>query len=194
MDEHNGRFRRGIELALRGQPASDTHSFLINQGRAFVGSHRVEDVDNEQSIYTFIENPSDSGFDYDIVLLPRSTGLADIDISFGAAEGDAGDTAIMNNLKSSSPRTFSGHTRLATSGDSGTLPSHGTTFVEDFVPGSGHGASIAAEVIDAIAFTVDEGSNKLLEITNVAGGGVDRMALNMVVFEVDGTYKETEKL
>jgi len=53
---------------------------------------------------------------------------------------------------------------------------------------------IAAEVVDAIAFTVDEGSNKLLEITNVAGGGVDRMALNMVVFEVDGTYKETEKL
>lgn len=178
--------------ALFHQPTIDLQSFLINKGRAFTFSSRYSDIGNGDSTYLFVDNPSGSGYDYDIVVLPRSTGLVDLNISFNAAQND-GTTVTAHNLKSGSPRSFSGTVEESTTGDTGSRPTHGTTFIEDFVPGSGAGgANIAAEVIDAIAYTVDEGSNKLIELNNQAGGSLTRMAVNVVIFEIDGTYKEVE--
>lgn len=183
--------QRRITNALRDQPTADLHSFLINQGRGFTISDRVNDLGNGDSIYMYIDNTSD-GIDYDVVLLPRSTGRADLDISFNATQGDAGSAVSVHNLKSGSTNTFSGTAEISQSGDTGTLPSHGTTFIEDFVPGGGEGAFIGGQVVDAIAFTIDEGDNKLLELRNESGGTVSRIGLNVVLVEVDGTYKTVE--
>lgn len=188
MSDHNKRFVAGVERALRQQPTSDLHSFLINQGRGFTLSDRVNELGNTDSIYVYIDNLTDET-DYDVILLPRSTGRADLDISFNANQGDAGVEADVHNLKSGSDRVFSGTAELSQSGDAGTLPSHGTTFIEDFVPAGGQGANIGAQIANAIAFTIDAGDNKLLELRNESGGNVDRIGLNVVLLEVDGTYK-----
>ena len=188
MSDHNEKFVAAIERALRQQPTSDLHSFLINQGRGFTLSDRVNELGNGDSIYIYLNNPTEET-DYDVVLLPRSTGRADLDVSFGATSGDAGTEADVHNLKSGSDREFSGTAEVSQTGDAGTLPSHGTTFIEDFVPGGGQGANIAAQVVDALAFTIDAGDNKLLELRNESGGNVDRIGLNVVLLEVDGTYK-----
>lgn len=175
--------------ALKQQPTADLHAFLINQGRGFTVSDRVNDLGNGNSLYIYLENDS-TGIDYDVVVLPRATGRADLDISFNATQGDTGDSATVHNLKSGSSRTFSGIAELSTTGDTGTLPSHGTTFIEDFIPGDGTGANIGGEVIDTIAFTIDEGDNKLLELRNESGGQVGRIGLNVLIFEVIGEFKE----
>ena len=183
---------KNIKSALFQQPTIDLQSFLINKGRGFTVSNRVTDgLGNEESIFLYVDNPEGSGYDYDVVLLPRSSGRAEIDVSFNASPGDAGIVTAANNLKSGSPRTFSGTVEVSQTGDTGTLPSHGTTFLEDFVPGSGMGTNLAAQIIDAIAFTVDEGDNKLLELRNASGGNVDWIGLNVVIFEIDGTYKQS---
>lgn len=177
---------------LRTQPLNGFASVLINHGRGFIISDRFGDggdIGNGDSIYLYVDNPADSGYDYDVLLLPRSTGLADLDISFNATEDTQGTDSTVNNLKSGSSRTFSGVARQTTTGETGGY-SHGTTFYSDFIPGGGSGANIAGQVVDAIAFTVDEGENKLLELRNEAGGGVKRMALQTLVLEVDGTFKE----
>lgn len=174
-------------------PTTDFHSFLINQGRGFVTSFRVNDLGNGSSLYFFVNNPDGSEFDYDVVLLPRSTGRADLDISFGATAGDAGVSGDVNNLKSGSSRTFSGSVETSQTGDTGTQPTHGTTFIEDFIPGSGIGATVAAEVVGATAFTIDEGDNKLLEVRNESGGSVSRIGMTVAFFEVDGTFKSIEQ-
>lgn len=188
MSDSNKNFVADIERALRQQPTSDLHSFLINQGRGFTLSDRVNDLGNGDSIYIHVDNPTEET-DYDVILLPRSTGRADLDISFGAEKGDAGTVADVHNLKSGSDRQFSGVVELSQTGDTGTLPSHGTTFIEDFVPGGGTGTNVAAEIVDAIAFTIDAGDDKLLELRNESGGNVSRIGLNVVLLEVDGTYK-----
>lgn len=188
MSDHNERFVAEIERALRQQPTSDLHSFLINQGRGFTLSNRVNELGNGESIYIYIDNPTDVT-DYDVILLPRSTGRADLDISFGADQGDTGTAADVHNLKSGSDNGFSGTAEVSRTGDTGTLPSHGTMFIEDFVPGGGQGATIAAQVVDSIAFTIDAGDSKLLELRNESGGNVSRIGLNLVFLEVDGTYK-----
>lgn len=188
----NPRDIGSITRALRQQPVIGLQTFLINKGRGFGIPHRVEDVSNEENIRIFVNNPDGSGFDYDIVLLPRANGLCDVDVSYGATEGDAGEAGVEQNLKSGSDRTFSGETRLVESGDTGTQPSHGTTIFEDFVPGNGQGANIGGQVIGSVATTIDEGSNKLFEMANVSSGSIDRMAINLLIFEVDGTYKEIE--
>ena len=180
--------RRTID-ALRQQPVIDIETFLINKGRAFSFSSRYTDIGNGDSTYLFLDNPSDSGYDYDIVLLPRATGLVDFDISFGATQND-GTAVTPQNLKSGSGRTFTGTVEESTTGDAGTRPTHGTTFIEDFAPGSEQGVKVGGSVINAVSYTVDEGSNKLVELINGSGGNLSRMALNMVIYEVDGTYKE----
>lgn len=180
--------------ALTDQPTIDVQSFLINKGRGFTVSNRyTSGLGNGDSIYLFVNNPSDSGYDYDVTILPRASGRAELDVSFNATPGDAGEEVDVQNLKSGSPRSFSGSVEESTTTDTGTLPSHGTTFIEDFVPGTGVGAAnVSAQVVDAIAFTIDEGDNKLLELRNSSGGNVDWIGLNVTIFEVDGTYKEIE--
>lgn len=179
-----------LKSALYQQPTIDLQTFLVNKGRAFSLSSRVNDLGNGESVFIHVDNPTGSGYDYDVVLLPRSTGRADIDISFGADSGDAGNEEPPQNLQSGSTRTFSGTAHISTSEDAGTLPTHGEMFIEDFVPGTGTGANIGAEVIDSVAFTIDEGGDKLLELRNESGGSVDRIGLNVILFEVDGTYKQ----
>lgn len=176
---------------LRSQPTIDVNSFLINKGRGFNVPIRVTDIGSGDSVYVFVDNPVDSGFDYDIALLPRATGLADVDISFGATQNDAAELAAQN-LKSGSGRSFTGSAATFNeTADTGTSPTHGTSVIKDFVPGTGAGApNLSGQVIDAIAVTIDEGSNKLFELNNGSGGQLSRMALNLLIFEVDGTYKE----
>lgn len=182
-----------VKNALSKQPGIDIQSFLINKGRAFSPPIRFTDIANGDSIFVHVNNPPTSGFDYDIVLLPRATGLADINVSLGSSKNDANDVTS-HNLKSGSTRTFTG--QVATfdgTNDTGTAPSHGTTVVEDFVPGGGAGApNLSAQVVDSIAVTIDEGDDKLFELNNDSGGQLSRMSLNLVIFEVDGTYKEVE--
>ena len=187
MVQHSAA-RAGVKGGLKGQPTSDLYSFLTNQGRGFTASSRYSDVGNGDSVYVFIDNPAGSGFDYDVVLLPRSTGLVDLDVSFGATQND-GTANAPENLKSGSSRTFSGTVEKSTTGDTGTRPTHGNTFIEDFIPGAGSGVNIAGSVIGSIGMTVDEGDNKLVEISNAAGGSLSRMAINLLFFEVDGTFK-----
>lgn len=175
--------------ALRSQPTADLHTFLINSEQGYTVSDRVNDLGNGNSIYMYLENTT-SDVDYDVVLLPRGTGLADVDISFNANQGDAGTDATVHNLKSSSQDTFSGTVEISQTGDTGTLPSHGTTFIEDFIPGDGTGANIGGEVIDSVAFTVDSGDNKLFELRNESGGNVGRIGLNLLIFELTGEFKE----
>lgn len=188
------RLYDAIVDALTDQPTIDVQSFLINKGRGFTVSNRyTAGLGNGDSIYLFVNNPSDSGYDYDVTILPRASGRAELDVSFNATPGDAGEEVDVQNLKSGSPRSFSGSVEESTTTDTGTLPSHGTTFIEDFVPGTGVGAAnVSAQVVDAIAFTIDEGDNKLLELRNSSGGNVDWIGLNVTIFEVDGTYKEIE--
>jgi hypothetical protein len=180
------RFKEG----LQEQPVIDLQSFLINKGRGFTVSARFNDVGNGDSVYVFLDNPSDSGFDYDVVFIPRATGLIDFDVSFGATQND-GSTASANNLKSGSTRTFSGTAEKSTTGDTGTRPSHGTVIVSDFVPGGEVGVKVGGSVIGSVSFTIDQDSNKLIELNNQAGGSLSRMSVSLVVFEVDGTYKGT---
>ncbi|WP_226043483.1 hypothetical protein [Natrinema sp. DC36] len=172
---------------LRQQPVIDVQSFLINKGRAWTVSSRFSNVGTDDSIYVHTDNPDGSGYDYDVVFLPRSSGDMDIDISFG---GDANDaTAVTaNNLKSGTERAFSGTVSEFNPGSTGTAPSHGTTFIEDHVPGGSQGSAIASQVIDAVAWTVDEGDDKLIEITATDWSGT--LAINLIIFEIDGTYKE----
>jgi hypothetical protein len=181
----------GVKNALKAQPTIDVHTFLINKGRAFNVPVRIADTANNDSIFVFVENPANSGFDYDIALMARATGRADINISFGASKEGANDTTA-HNLKSGSNRSFSGTAATFNeTDDTGTSPSHGTTVIQDFVPGTGAGApNLSAQVIDAIVVTIDEGDNKLFELNNGSGGQLARMALNLTIFEVDGTYKE----
>lgn len=174
---------------LRTQPYNSFASVLINNGRAFAVSDRFSDLGNGGTVDLFIDNPADSGYDYDAVLRPRATGLLDLDISFNATEDTQGAEATAENLKSSSSRTFSGDARKTETDTTGAY-SHGDTFIEDIIPGGGRGVSIGGGYIDAISFTIDEGDNKLVRITNSSGGNLDRMAINALVFEVDGTFKE----
>lgn len=179
-----------VSTYLRSSPVIDIESFLINKGRAFTVSNRVSNLGNGDSLYLYLDNPDGSGYDYDVVLLPRATSLTDLDVSFGATENDS-TAATARNLKSGSSRTFSGTaSTFNETADTGTAPSHGTTIYQDFIPGGTVGANISAQVVDAIGFTIDEGSNKLLQLMSESGG--TRVAMNVVVFEVDGTYKEIE--
>lgn len=176
----------------RDNPTIDLLSYLTNQGRAFNVPARFTDIGNGDAVNLFIDNPDGSGFDYDVVLLPRATGLVDLDVSFGATENDATATSVVN-LKSGSSRTFSGSASLFDeTNDTGTPPAHGTSVVTDFIPGGGSGQNITAQVVDSTAFTIDEGSNKLLEITNSSSGTLKRMALNLLLYEVNGRYKTRE--
>lgn len=174
---------------LRSQPVIDLQTFLINKGRGFTVSDRVTDVGIDESIYLFVNNPEGSGYDYDAIVQPRAGGEADINISFGADGGDAGEAVTAHNLKAGSPRTFGGTVEESQTGDTGTLPSHGTTVIEDFAPGGTQGVKVGPAGIGAISLTIDEGSNKLFELVNRSGGGT-KLALNIQLFEVDGTYKE----
>lgn len=177
--------------SLKRQPTIDLYSFLINKGRGFSTPYRVNDIGNGDSVYVVVENPAGSGFDYDIAMLPRASGTADIDVSVDGAPNDASNGTV-NNLNSGSDRTFSGTIgAFDDSSDTGTSPTHGNFVVQDFVPGGGAGApNISAQVIDAIAATVAEGENKIFELRNESGGSLSRMSLNLNVFEIDGTYKE----
>lgn len=177
-----------VRWVLKKQPVIDILSFFVNKGRAFIISYRVDSVSNNDSIYLFLDNPSGSGFDYDCLLFLRSAGEADIDISFGATQND-GTTVTAHNLKSGSSRTFSGTAETSTTGDAGTRPSHGTTFIESFIPGTRQSAKVGPGTIGEISYTIDENSNKLMEIVNRSGGGA-KLAINCVVYEVDGTYKD----
>lgn len=183
-----------IKSALFQQPTIDLQSFLINKGRGFTVSNRyTSGLGNGESIYLYVDNPAGSGVDYDVTLLPRASGRANIDISFNADPGDTGEVVNVNNLKSGSPRAFAGTVEESVSTDTGTLPTHGTTFLQDFVPGTGAGAAnLSAQVVDAISMTIDEGDNKLLELSNESGGNVDWIGLNVALFEIDGTYKQRE--
>ena len=182
---------RRLVRGLRQQPTIDLTSFLINQGRAFTVSDRITELGNDDSTYLFIENPEGSGFDYDVIVQPRAGAEADINISFGATQGDAGQAVTANNLESGSDRTFSGLVERSQTGDTGTLPSHGTTVVEDFLPGGTRGVKVGPAGVNGISLTIDEGANKLLELVNRSGGGT-KLALNVQLFEIDGTYKARE--
>lgn len=174
---------------LRSQPVIDLQTFLINKGRGFTISDRITEVGNTDSIYLFVDNPTGSGYDYDVLLQPRAAGEADINVSFDATQGNTGESVTAHNLKAGSPKTFSGTVEESQTGDTGTLPSHGTTIVQDFLPGGTQGVKVGPAGIGAISMTIDEGSDKLFELVNQSGGG-SKMALNVQVFEVDGTYKE----
>jgi len=183
----------GVVEAFKRQPVNDNVSFLITKGRAFSPLVRFKDIGNGDSIFVHVDNPSDSGYDYNVILMARATGLADVDISFNPTKNGAND-AVSNNLKSGSSRTFSG--QVATfdeTNDTGTSPSHGTTILEDFVPGTGRGIpNVFGQAINGAAITIDEGDSKLFQLNNDSGGQLDRMSLNMVVIELDGTYVEVE--
>lgn len=176
-----------IQDALKGQPTSDFLTFLVNQGEAFVTSTRITGLSNGASEYIYIENTET--LDYDVAVLPRATGLADIDISFGATENTAGSDMSVTNLKSGSGKTFNGVIRRT---GTDTDYSHGEFAIQDFIPGSGVGANIGAEIIDAIAFTIDKGDNKLLELRNESGGPVDRLGMTIAIFRVSGEYKAVD--
>lgn len=161
---------------------------LINNGRAWAASSRFSSVSSGDSIFLFVENPSDSGFDYDLVIHPRGSGLCDVDISFDATEDTEGSDVAAQNLKSGSDRSFSGDLTETTTGNTGSY-SHGTIIFEDFVQADSSGIQVGAEIISGISCTIDEGDNKLLELNNGSGGTLKRLAFNVVIFEVDGTYK-----
>lgn len=179
-----------IQADLKQQPFIDYVTFLINQGMVFSLSDRVDGVGNDESIFTYMENPSSSGVDYDILMFPRAGGEADIDVSFGASQGDTGDAITPRNLQSSSTNTLSGTFEESVSTDTGTLPSHGTNVVQDFLPGGTKGVKVGPASINAITLTIDAGDNKLFEVINRSGGGA-KLALNFVIIENDGTYKQT---
>lgn len=182
--------RNDVTRGHKSQPVIDLQSFLINKGRGFTVSDRITSVGNGDSVYVFLDNPAGSGFDYDIVLTPRAGGEADINISFGASSGDTGTSVTAHNLKSGSSRTFSGSVEESDeTNDTGTFPSHGTTVIQDFLPGGTQGVKVGPASIGSISLTIDEGENKLFEMVNQSGGST-KLALNMAVFEVDGTYKE----
>lgn len=187
MTEHNRR----PELidGFRRQPVIDLYSFLINKGRGFSVSDRIEGVGNDESIYVFVDNPAGSGYDYDVIIQPRAAGEADINVSFNASQGDTGTAIDPPNLKAGDNRTFSGTVEESQTGDTGTLPSHGTTVIEDFAPGGTQGVKVGPATIGAISLTIDEGANKLFEVVNRSGGG-GKFGINLQVFEIDGTYKE----
>lgn len=182
-----------VTTSLKQQPVIDLYTFLINKGRGFSTPVRVTDIGNGDSVFVVVENPDGSGYAYDIAMLPRSTGQADIDVSVDGASNDASNGTV-NNLKSGSDRTFSGAvTTFDESADTGTAPSHGDFVIQDFVPGGGAGApNVSAQVIDSIAATISEGENKIFELRNESGGNLSRMSLNLNVFEVDGTYKDVD--
>ena len=189
MPESPSWEERRITNALTNQPVIDGPSFFINQGRAFTVSDRIANVGNGDSIYVFIDNPSDSGFDYDVVLNPRAAGEADINVSFGASAGNTGTEVTAHNLKSGSSRTFSGTVEESDeTNDTGTFPSHGTTIIQDFLPGGTQGVKVGPSAIGSVTLTIDEGSNKLFELVNQSGGGA-KLAINIVIYEVDGTWK-----
>ena len=173
-----------VRHALKEQPTSDFGAFMINQGEAFIASTRVNDLANGSSEYVYLENTGN--VDYDVAVLPRSSGRADIDISFNATENTAGTDLSVNNLKSGSDNTFGGIARRTGTDSDYT---HGDTFINDFVPGSGQGANIGGEVIGDISFTIDSGDNKLLELRNESGGQVSRIGMNIVILRIDGEYK-----
>jgi len=191
MPLDSGWEERRFKDALRTQPTIDVKDFLINQGRAFTVSDRIVDVGNGDSIYVFLDNPSDSGYDYDVILQPRAAGEADINLSFGATQGTTGTAVTAHNLKSGSSRTFSGTVEESETGDTGTLPSHGTTIIQDFLPGGTQGVKVGPSGVNAVTLTIDEGSNKLFEVVNQSGGGA-KLAINLIIYEIDGTYKMTE--
>lgn len=178
-----------IQDAIKAQPTIDGPSFLINQGRAFAVSDRIDEVGNGDSIYVFVDNPDGSGFDFDVLLTPRAAGEADINVSFGATAGDTGTEVTAHNLKAGSSRTFTGTVEESDeTNDTGTFPTHGTTVVQDFLPGGTQGVKVGPAGINAISMTIDEGANKLFEVVNQSGGGA-KLAINLVIFEVDGTFK-----
>lgn len=185
MVSSKSRFKEG----LAEQPVIDVQSFLVNKGRAFTVSDRINAVGNGDSIFVFLDNPNGSGFDYDVVLVPRAAGEADLDVSFGATQND-GTAVTAYNLKSGSSRTFSGTVEQSKTGDAGTRPAHGTTIIEDFLPGGTRGVRVGPAAVGAITLTVDENSNKLFELINQSGGGA-KLAINMIIYEIDGTYKDT---
>lgn len=171
-------------LAIYTQGTLITH--LVDQGYGFSVSNRYTSVGNGESIYLYVENPTNSGFDYDVVLNPRASGLSLLDISFNATQND-GTAITANNLKSGSTRTFSGVVEGSTTGDAGTRPTHGTIFIEDMIPGGSFGTRVGGAIIGGVSFTVDEGDNKLIELTNE--GNATALAINLYIFEDDGTVK-----
>lgn len=171
-------------LSIYTQGTLVTH--LIDEGFGFTLSNRYQEVGNGESVYLYVENPSGSGLDYDIILNPRATGGCLVDISFAATQND-GDPIEVNNLNSSSEREFSGVAEGSTTGDTGTRPAHGTTFIEDIIPGGSLGTRIGGAIVGGISFTIDEGDNKLVEVNNT--GNADTIAVNMHIFEDDGSVK-----
>jgi len=191
-DDAQWHERRFTE-ALKRQPVNDNVSFLTTKGRAFSPLVRFKNIGNGDSIFVHVDNPSDSGYDFNIIVMARATGLADIDMSFNPTKNGANDTASYN-LKSGSSRSFSG--QVATfdeTNDTGTSPSHGTIVLEDFVPGTAQGIpNVLGQAVDGAAVTIDQGDSKLFQLNNNSGGQLNRMSLNMVIVELNGTYVEIE--
>lgn len=181
-----------VVQAFKQQGIQEVVTTLVNHGRAFVVSDRFNDISNGDSIFLYIENPDKSGFDYNVLLVPRASGLTDLDISFDATEETKGADADVRNLRSSTPRSFTGVARKTQTGDTGSY-THGTTFIEDIVPGGERGTRIGGQLGGGIGFTIDGGDNKLLELRNEAGGNLSRLALNAVIFEIDGTFLDSPK-
>lgn len=177
---------------LREQPVHEFASTMVNHGRAFIISDMFKDVGNNDSIFLYLENPEGSDFDYDVILIPKATDLVDITISSNATENTQGVDADVENLRSSSNRSFTGIARKTQTTDTDGYD-HGNTFLNDFVSGNTTGTEIGPVIVGGVSFTIDEGSNKLIELNNVSGGGTSRISISAIVFEVDGTYKDVPK-
>lgn len=184
--------RQGVKEALTEQPILDYATVLINHGFGFTVSDRFNDIANGDSIFLFVENPSDSGFEYDIILFPRASGLADLDVSFNATEDAEGTDIDVDNLRDGVSRGFSGIARETQTGDTGSY-THGDTFIEDIVPGSSGGIRMGGQVVGGIGFTIDQGSNKLIELRNEAGSQITRAAINAVILETTDEFKSLPK-
>jgi len=176
-------------LQIYSQGTLTTH--FTDEGFAYTISARYNEVGNGESVYLYIENPDDSGYDYDIIFTPRSNGLSLVNISFDATQND-GTAVTANNLKSGSDNTFSGIVESSTTGDEGTRPVAGTTFIEDLLPGGTQGTRVGASAVGGIGYTIDEGDNKLIEVTNE--GNASYIALNVILLEDNGEVKFSTNL
>ncbi len=180
-------WKEPIKSAITEAGVSEIQSFLIRKGRGFTISDRYSSIAKGDSIFLFIENPTNSNYTYEFIVAYRASGLADIDVSLNATETTEGASVSVDNLNPDSSLSFNGSCTKTTTGNTGDY-SHGTIISEDIVPAGDKQAGMGASIVDGISFRLPADNNMLIELTNESGGEVDRLSIHTILFMIDGKY------
>ncbi len=177
----------GLDRVLKSRGVMKYISMMINNGRVYTISDRKADIGNDGTIEVYLENASDSGYKYDIILYPVATGLITYDISYNNTENTEGSTIKGHNLRVGDSQ-FSGKIRETATGETGDY-SQGTVFIENFVPGGETGNKVSASIVGGVSFTLPKGEDLLIRLTNKSGGQLSYMDISMMILEVDDKFK-----